>query len=70
LGDNQAAQAIFRARSQQADATHRRLGREGAKTKKHNKDYAEQPLHSITSLATNEQQWRHGEKRFPHTKSV
>jgi hypothetical protein len=55
LGDNQAAQAIFRARSQHADAMHRRLGREGAKTKKHNKDYAEQPLHSITSPATNEQ---------------
>jgi hypothetical protein len=47
LGDDQAAQAIFRARSQHANAMRRHLGREGAETEKDNKDYAEQPLHSI-----------------------
>jgi hypothetical protein len=55
LGDDEAAQAVFRTRSQHANAMHRRLGGEGAKTEKHNNDYAEKPFHSITSPATNKQ---------------
>jgi hypothetical protein len=50
LGADQAAQAVFRARSQHADAMHRRLRGEAVKTEKHNKDCEEKALHLITHL--------------------
>jgi hypothetical protein len=55
LGNDQTAQAIFRTRSQHADAMHRRLRSDGTETEKYKKDYAEKSLHSITSPATDEQ---------------
>jgi hypothetical protein len=50
LGDDQTAQATFRARSQHADAMHRRLRSEAVKTEEHNKDCEENALHLITHL--------------------